>query len=65
MGAKTNIEILDNIKYPFCTDKDLFISDISGSHRLIKVSCLGENKWSFIVRKQKTFKLVTIILKIK
>jgi flagella basal body P-ring formation protein FlgA len=53
MGAKTNIEILDNIKYPFCTDKDLFISDISGSYRLIKVSCLGENKWSFIVRNKK------------
>ena len=57
MGAKTNIEILDNIKYPFCTDKDLFISDISGSYRLIKVSCLGENKWSFIVRNKKNIQI--------
>ncbi len=49
-GAKTQIEILDNIKYPYCNEKDLLISDISGSYRLIKVNCIGEDKWSFIVR---------------
>ena len=47
-GAKPNIEILDDIKYPNCNDDDLLMSDISGNFRLIKVSCLGENKWSFI-----------------
>ena len=49
-GANTRIEILDNIKYPYCNEKDLLISDISGSYRLIKVNCIGEDKWSFIVR---------------
>ncbi len=49
-GANTQVEILDNIKYPYCNEKDLLISDISGSYRLIKVGCIGENKWSFIVR---------------
>ncbi len=49
-GANTQVEILDNIKYPYCNEKDLLISDISGSHRLIKVNCIGEDKWSFIVR---------------
>ena len=55
-GADTKIEILDNIKYPYCKDKDFLISDISGAYRLIKVSCLGENKWSFIVRNKQEFK---------
>ena len=41
-GAKTQIEILDNIKYPYCNEKDLLISDISGSYRLIKVNCILE-----------------------
>ena len=49
-GANTQVEILDNIQYPYCNEKDLLISDISGSHRLIKVNCIGEDKWSFIVR---------------
>ena len=49
-GANIQVEILDNIKYPYCNEKDLLISDISGSHRLIKVNCIGEDKWSFIVR---------------
>ena len=48
-GADTKIEILDNIKYPYCKDKDFLISDISGAYRLIKVSCLGENKWSLLL----------------
>ena len=33
------------------------ISDISGNFRLIKVSCLGENKWSFIVRNKQNLKV--------
>lgn len=49
-GANIQVEILDNIKYPYCNEKDLLISDISGSYRLIKVNCIGEDKWSFIVR---------------
>ena len=49
-GVNTQVEILDNIKYPYCNEKDLLISDISGSYRLIKVNCIGEDKWSFIVR---------------
>ena len=49
-GANTQVEILDNIKYPYCNEKDLLISDISGSYRLIKVNCICEDKWSFIVR---------------
>ena len=55
-GSQTNIEILEDIKYPKCNDNDLLISDITGSFRLIKVSCLGENKWSFIVRNKQPFK---------
>ena len=55
-GAYTKIEILDNIKYPYCKDKDFLISDISGAYRLIKVIALGENKWSFIVRNKQEFK---------
>ena len=56
-GSQTNIEILDEIKYPLCDDQDLLISDISGNFRLIKVSCLGENKWSFIVRNKQDLKV--------
>ena len=56
-GAKPNIEILDDIKYPNCNDDDLLMSDISGNFRLIKVSCLGENKWGFIVRNKQNLKV--------
>ena len=56
-GSKTNIEILDNIKYPICSDENLLISDISGNFRLIKVSCVGENKWSFIIRNKQNLKV--------
>ena len=56
-GAQTNIEILDNIKYPICSDENLLISDISGNFRLIKVSCVGENKWSFIIRNKQNLKV--------
>ena len=33
------------------------ISDISGNFRLIKVSCVGENKWSFIIRNKQNLKV--------
>ena len=56
-GSQTNIEILDNIKYPICSDQNLLISDISGNFRLIKVSCVGENKWSFIIRNKQNLKV--------
>ena len=56
-GSQTNIEILDNIKYPICSDENLLISDISGNFRLIKVSCVGENKWSFIIRNKQNLKV--------
>ena len=55
-GANIQVEILDNIKYPYCNEKDFLISDISGSHRLIKVNCIGEDKWSFIVRNKQNVK---------
>ncbi len=55
-GANIQVEILDNIKYPYCNEKDLLISDISGSYRLIKVNCIGEDKWSFIVRNKQNVK---------
>ena len=56
-GSQTNIEILDNIKYTICSDQNLLISDISGNFRLIKVSCVGENKWSFIIRNKQNLKV--------
>jgi len=53
---KSNVEILDNIKYADCNKNDIFIKDISGSFRLLKVSCLGPNKWSFITRNKQSVK---------
>ena len=41
---------MDTIKYPHCDNSDIFITDISGSFKLIKISCLGSNKWSLITR---------------
>ncbi len=52
-GQDSNIEILANVKYPYCDESDMVISDISGSYKLIKVSCLGKNNWSFITRNKK------------
>ena len=53
---KSNVEILDDIKYADCDKKDIFIKDISGIFRLLKVSCLGPNKWSFITRNKQGIK---------
>ncbi len=49
-GKDSEIDILDTIKYPHCDNTDIFITDISGSFKLIKISCLGPNKWSLITR---------------
>ena len=56
-GSQTNIEILDNIVPYLSSDENLLISDISGNFRLIKVSCVGENKWSFIIRNKQNLKV--------
>ena len=56
-GSETNVEILDDIKYPSCNDSNLLITDISGSFRLIKVTCLGQNKWSFIIRNKQNLEV--------
>ena len=56
-GQNSNIEILADMKYPKCNESDILINDISGSFKLIKVSCIGNNNWSFITRnKNKTNK---------
>ena len=49
-GQIANVKILDQIKYPFCDEEGFLINDISGSFKLIKVSCTSPNNWSFIVR---------------
>ena len=58
-GNYGNTQIFDDIKYPFCKDSNLLISDISGSFNLIKVSCLGPKDWSFITRNKKKKNLGT------
>ena len=52
-GQSSNIEILEDLKYPFCKDSDLIINDISREFKLIKVKCIGKNPWQFIVRNKK------------
>ncbi len=49
-GKVANITILEDLKYPQCEKSKLLINDISGNSKLIKVNCLGENPWQFIVR---------------
>ena len=56
-GNSGNTQIFDDIKYPFCEDSNLLITDISGSFNLIKVSCLGPKDWSFITRNKKKINL--------
>ena len=55
-GQTSNIEILEELKYPFCKYSDLIINDISGEFKLIKVKCIGKNPWQFIVRNKKNIK---------
>ena len=45
-----NVKLLKSLKYPFCTNNNMLISDISGSFNLIKISCLYPNEWSLITR---------------
>ena len=49
-GEEANINILESLKYPACETDNILINDISGNSRLIKVNCLGNNPWQFIVR---------------
>ena len=49
-GISSNIDILDQIKYPKCPISNFIINDISGNNKLIKVSCIAPYKWDFIVR---------------
>lgn len=50
IGANAHISILDELKYPSCDDSKIIINDISGNNKLIKVRCIDENPWQFIVR---------------
>ena len=49
-GEEANISILESMKYPACEPNDILINDISGNSKLIKVNCIGNNPWQFIVR---------------
>ena len=49
-NVEANINILGKVKYPKCSQENLMISDISGTNKLIKVSCLAPNEWSLILR---------------
>ena len=52
-GQEANLNILSTIKYPYCDNSNLLLSDISGTYNLIKISCLAPNEWSFIARNKK------------
>lgn len=49
-GVHAQISILDELKYPGCDDSKIIINDISGKNKLIKVRCIDQNPWQFIVR---------------
>jgi len=49
-GEEANVNILESLKYPACERDDIIINDISGNSKLIKVNCIGNNPWQFIVR---------------
>ncbi len=55
-GNQANITILKDLKYPACKHSNIFINDISGNSKLIKVNCVGENPWQFIVRNKLNIK---------
>ena len=46
----SNINMLDEIKYPFCERSKIIISDISGNYNLIKIKCVDKNPWQLILR---------------
>ena len=49
-GEEANVNILESLRYPACKPNDIIINDISGNSKLIKVNCIGNNPWQFIVR---------------
>ena len=49
-GSVANVNLLEEIKYPKCDEKKIFINDISGKFNLIKISCLSPHQWSIITR---------------
>ena len=49
----SNINMLDELKYPFCERSKIIISDISGNYNLIKIKCVDENPWQLILRNKK------------
>ena len=49
-GVEANVNILESLKYPACEPENIIINDISGNSKLIKVNCIGNNPWQFIVR---------------
>ena len=49
-GQISNVNILEQMKYPDCSDSNMIINDISGSFKLIKITCTGPYAWNFIVR---------------
>ena len=52
-NQSSNINILDELKYPYCDDSKMIISDISGNYNLIKVNCIDKNPWKIILRNKK------------
>ena len=63
-GKPANISILEELKYPKCQKSKLLINDISGNSKLIKINCIGENPWQFIVRNKTDIKKKKIKAKI-
>ena len=49
-GEEANVNILESLKYAYCDPDNILINDISGNSKLIKVNCIGNNPWQFIVR---------------
>ena len=49
-GVEANVNILKSLRYPACEPENIIINDISGNSKLIKVNCIGNHPWQFIVR---------------
>ena len=49
-GVQANVNILESLRYPACEPENIIINDISGNSKLIKVNCIGNHPWQFIVR---------------
>ena len=48
--VEANVNILESLRYPACEKDNIIINDISGNSKLIKVNCIGNHPWQFIVR---------------